>query len=89
VPDGQITDLPSSPIYKNISISAHPKSDLEPSPSRPHEGRIAIVTDAGWDAVDAAAFCARKGCRAGRKACERSQSELTRDVAADGKIVWS
>ena len=22
-------------------------------PSSPHEGRIAIVTDAGWDAVDA------------------------------------
>src|SRR6202158_4800367 len=32
-----------------------------------------IVTDAGWDAVDAAAFCARRDCRAGwRKACERS-----------------
>src|SRR5882762_2778244 len=39
----------------------------------PTEGRIAIVTDAGWDAVDAAAFCARRGCRVGwRKACERS-----------------
>ena len=32
-----------------------------------------IVTDAGWNAVDAAAFCARRDCRAGwRKACERS-----------------
>src|SRR5882672_6142382 len=32
-----------------------------------------IVTDAGRGAVDAAAFCARRGCRAGwRKACERS-----------------
>src|ERR1700704_5733813 len=31
-----------------------------------------IVTDAGWDAVDAAAFCARWDGRAGwRKACER------------------
>ena len=29
------------------------------------EGRFAIVTDAGWDAVDAAAFCARGDCRAG------------------------
>ncbi len=34
------------------------------------EGRIAIVTDAGWDAVDAAAFCARGDCRASRKTCE-------------------
>ena len=24
-----------------------------------------IVTDAGWDAVDAAAFCAQRDCRAG------------------------
>jgi len=31
----------------------------------PTEGRIAIVTDAARDAVDAAAFCARNGCRAG------------------------
>src|SRR5712664_1593566 len=32
-----------------------------------------IVTDAGRGAVDAAAFCARRDCRAGwRKACERS-----------------
>jgi hypothetical protein len=32
-----------------------------------------IVTDAGWDAVDAAAFCARWDRRAGwRKARERS-----------------
>jgi hypothetical protein len=32
-----------------------------------------IVTDAGWNAVDAAAFCARRDRRAGwRKACERS-----------------
>src|SRR5467141_2358074 len=55
----------------------------------PQEGRIMIVTDAGWDAVDAAAFCARKGCRAGFTACERSQSERTRDVVAYGEVVWS
>src|SRR6266849_9871620 len=35
------------------------------------EGRIMIVTNAGWDAVDAAAFCARWDRRAGRKICER------------------
>ena len=48
-----------------------------------------IVTSAGWVAVDAAAFCARWDRRAGRKTCERSTGTLTRDVAADGKIVWS
>src|SRR5450631_2478043 len=31
-----------------------------------------IVTNAGWVAVDAAAFCARWDRRAGRKTCERS-----------------
>src|SRR5260370_26713663 len=55
----------SSPLCKNISVSAPPKSDLELFASRPTEGRIAIVTDAGWDAVDAAAFCARWDRRAG------------------------
>jgi len=49
-----------------------------------------IVADAGWGAVDAAAFCARRDRRAGwRKACERLQSERTRDVAAYGEVVWS
>jgi hypothetical protein len=43
----------SSPIFKNISVPARPKSNLYPLPSRPTEGRIAIVTDAGRDAVDA------------------------------------
>ena len=46
-----ISDFP-----KNISVPTHPKSDLELFVSRPTEGRIAIVTDAGWDAVDAAAL---------------------------------
>ena len=32
---------------KNISVPTYPKSDLELSPSRPTEGRFAIVTDVG------------------------------------------
>ena len=65
---GLLTGLSSliSDFPKNISVPTHPKSHLELSPSRPTEGRIAIVTDAGWDAVDAAAFCARRDHRAGR-----------------------
>jgi glutathione S-transferase len=43
----------SSPDSKNILLPAYPKSNLYPSPSHPTEGRIAIVTDAGRDAVDA------------------------------------
>ena len=49
-----ISDFP-----KNISVPTHPKSHLELFASRPTEGRIAIVTDAGWDAVDAAERFAR------------------------------
>src|SRR6266581_7183996 len=45
-----ISDFP-----KNISVPTYPKSDLELFASHPTEGRIAIVTDAGRDAVDAAA----------------------------------
>jgi hypothetical protein len=37
-----ISDFP-----KNISVPTHPKSILELSPSRPTEGRFAIVTDVG------------------------------------------
>src|SRR6266849_2349404 len=73
---------------KNISVPTHPKSHLELSHPTPPEGRIMIVTDAGRGAVDAAAFCAR--WMAGRaSACERLQSERTRDVAAYGEVVWS
>jgi len=43
-----ISDFP-----KNISVPTYPKSILELSLSHPLQGRIAIVTDAGWDAVDA------------------------------------
>ena len=50
-----ISDFP-----KNISVPTYPKSRLELSLSRPTEGRIAIVTDAGWDAVDAAALGAQR-----------------------------
>jgi hypothetical protein len=58
-PVGQISwrnENLSSPISKNISLSPSGKSVL---PARPvlslQEGRIAIVTNAGGDAVDAAA----------------------------------
>jgi len=47
----------ASPVGQIISTnSRHPT---------PQEGRIMIVTDAGWNAVDAAAFGARWDRRAG------------------------
>jgi hypothetical protein len=43
----------SSPLSKNISVFPKSKSGYMISHPVPHEGRIAVVTDAGWDAVDA------------------------------------
>src|SRR5712692_1338298 len=89
---GLLTGLSSliSGFPKNISVPTYPKSDLELLASRPTEGRIRIVRDAGWDAVDAAALGAQRDGRAGwRKARERSNGERTRDVAAYGEVVWS
>jgi hypothetical protein len=52
-PTGKSLNLLSSPLCKNILLRRTPKSNLYRSPSRPTEGRLAIVTDAGRDAVDA------------------------------------
>src|SRR5450631_1948604 len=73
LPDGRFVERGVQPslqkyfasmVGRNISMSLAIPSHTE--------GRIAIVTDAGWDAVDAAAFCARWDCRADREICERS-----------------
>jgi hypothetical protein len=52
-PTGKSVTCLSSPLCKNIPLRRTPKSNLYPSPSRPPEGRLAIVTDAGRDAMDA------------------------------------
>jgi hypothetical protein len=60
-PTGKSVNLLSSPLCKNISLHPSGKSSLQirAIPSR-EEGRIMIVTDAGWDAVDAAALGAQR-----------------------------
>jgi hypothetical protein len=55
-PTGKSLNFLSSPflkIFQKIPLRRRPKSNLYPSPSRSPEGRLAIVTDAGRDAVDA------------------------------------
>jgi hypothetical protein len=52
-PTGKSLNFLSSPLRKNISILVLPKSLLYPRRLVPLQGRIAIVTDAGRDAVDA------------------------------------
>jgi len=46
-PTGWLVIRLSSPFRKNIPVLSRPKSLLYPPPSRPEEGRIAIVTDVG------------------------------------------
>jgi hypothetical protein len=55
VPDGQITICCLAPFAKIFGFSLYPNHFYIPRRLVPLEGRIAIVTDAGRDAVDAAA----------------------------------
>jgi hypothetical protein len=59
-PSGVVLIFLSSPLCKNISVFTHPKSLLEPWASHPTRGALAIVTNAGRDAVDAAASGAQR-----------------------------
>jgi len=52
-PDGQISNSLSTPISKNICVPLQSKSLHESRRPVPIEGRLAIVTNAGRDAVDA------------------------------------
>jgi hypothetical protein len=60
LPDGQISGRfcggRVQPLLKKYSDFQKSQITLYPQPSTPHEGRIAIVTDAGLDAMDAAAL---------------------------------
>jgi hypothetical protein len=65
MPDGQISELPVQPHLQKYSCfrPTQIKSISIDVPS--HRGALAIVTDAGRDAVDAAAFCATRDRRVG------------------------
>jgi hypothetical protein len=56
LPVGQISKNLSSPVRKNISVFPKCKSDYMICRPVSLEGRFAIVTDAGRDAVDADAL---------------------------------
>jgi len=55
----------SSPVEKNISLSPSGKTSLQVCVIHPDKGRIAIVMNAGLDAVDAAASGMKWNRRAG------------------------
>jgi hypothetical protein len=52
LPDGLFRNLRVQPSLQKYSASPFGRNSFIDSPSRPTEGRIAIVTDAGRDAVD-------------------------------------
>ena len=81
-------DLPCPALRKKYSAFAvgQISSTSSPRPTR-QEGRIAIVTNAGWDAVDAAAS-ARK-VFAGRSSVSGSRRAGRTALVAYGKTVWS
>jgi hypothetical protein len=79
----------SSPLCKNISVLAGPKSDAYPLPSRSNKrGGSRVVTNAGRDAVDARAPGAPRQSQgemnlvSGQLACKMI------GALADGKAVW-
>jgi len=92
LPDGQFVEMRVQPLLqkyfcfrltrlKSISLAV-----LSP------RGALAIVIDAGRDAVDAAASGAQVNCRAGfglSQTRERSNGAQTTDAVAYGKTVWS
>jgi hypothetical protein len=52
-PTGKSVTCLSIPLCKNIPVFSRPKSIHIPCRPVPQEGRLAIVTDAGRDAMDA------------------------------------
>jgi hypothetical protein len=76
LPDGQITDFPVQPHLQKYSPSHRTQITGVFPRSHPTEGRIAIVTDAGWVRWTLDASGAMKVAR-------------TNGAAADGKDVWS
>jgi hypothetical protein len=75
-PDGQITEGSVQPPLKKYS--GFPKEQITCifSPSRPTEGRLAIVTDAGRDAMDASGALDEQRWMRTAKSCGPDASTL-------------
>jgi hypothetical protein len=72
--------------------SAFPKTQITPitsAVSTHQKGRIAIVTDAGRDAVDAAASGVQLGSQGGLLSVSDHPARRTNGACAYGEIVWS
>jgi hypothetical protein len=64
-PTGARSKILSSPLCKNISLHPSGKSSLQVRAIPPHQRGVSRSSRTrGADAVDAAAFCVRRDCRA-------------------------
>jgi hypothetical protein len=70
-------------------FSADPNHFYKRRHPAPHEGRFAIVTDAGWDAMDAAASGVQLGSQGGLLSVSDVRHVSTNGADADGEGVWS
>src|ERR1700733_6007457 len=69
LPVRQFVDAAVQPLLKKYSDFPKAQISLYLSPSRPTEGRFAVVTNAGRDAVDADSACDEGVCRRTAKTC--------------------
>jgi hypothetical protein len=76
-------------IFRNVFLPPKPKSLLYPQPSHPTEGRIAIVTDAGLDAVDARASGTQRQSQGEMNLVSDVRRARRTTLFAYGKTVWS
>jgi hypothetical protein len=81
---------PVQPSLQKYTSSLRPQISptTSPVPAR-QEGRIAIVTDVGRNAVDAAAPAALKGSQGGLRPVSEPAARQTSGTEAYGKTVWS
>src|SRR5437016_10651640 len=90
LPDGAAVGMVCRVPFAKINLFAiDPNHSYTRCRLVPHEGRLAIVTDAGRDAVDAAALGVRWDRRAGSSEPVSSLRHADEQRYADGEVVWS
>jgi hypothetical protein len=73
----------------NFRFTGTQISGLTPAVSFRQEGRSRVVTNAGWDVVDARASACKCGSQGELNLVSGLQARKTNDVLAYGKTVWS
>src|SRR5260370_12110990 len=88
-PTGKSPNCCPAPFAKIFLFRLTPNQIYMHRRPTPLEGRIAIVTDAGWDAVDAAASGAQRESQGEMNLVSDKTARGRLMLFADGKAVWS